>query len=500
MMPASQPQGPRLSALLRGILEIDAALDRDLADIASDSRTVRPGTLFLARTGLRRDARDYIAAAIAAGAVAVAQVSSAPGAALHDGVPVIGLGPDPDSLARLAARFFGEPSRSLYVVGVTGTNGKTSVSHYLAQALSNWGAGGPCGLIGTLGMGLWGRLEPATQTTPEAVTLHRGLAVLRGAGARRVVMEVSSHGLDQGRVAEVAFDAAVFTNLSRDHLDYHGDMQTYGAAKERLFRWPGLRLAVLNLDDPVGRRLRRALDSGVRVLGYSLDGAGAGIDLGLHGLASSAQGMRLEVATSEGRAAVDTPLLGRFNAANLMAALGILLGMGMPVEEAAARLSRVRAVPGRMERFTGPGRPLVVVDYAHTPDALEQALRSLRPHCAGRLWCVFGCGGERDRGKRPLMGAAAERLADALVLTDDNPRAEDGGAIIEEIQAGLRRPAAATVERARAEAIRLAVGAAGPGDLVLVAGKGHETYQEVAGVRHSYSDRAWVTRLLGGAS
>jgi UDP-N-acetylmuramoyl-L-alanyl-D-glutamate--2,6-diaminopimelate ligase len=396
---------------------------------------------------------------------------------------------------RLADRFHGEPSHALKVIGVTGTNGKTSVCHFLAQAFDAPGA--RCGVIGTLGNGLTGALEPATHTTPDALALHAGLARLRDAGATRVALEVSSHALDQERVAGVRFDTAVFTNLTHEHLDYHGDMAGYAAAKRRLFSQPGLRRAALNVDDPQGAAWRAGIDPSIEVLGFGFDAAA---ELRGSDLRFDADGLTLEVRHGTAHATLRSPLLGRFNASNLLAALAVLRLAGLDLAEAVARLARVRTVPGRMERFARSDGPLAVVDYAHTPDALEAALAALREHCQGRLWCVFGCGGERDAAKRPLMGAAAEAGADRVIVTDDNPRHEDGAAIAAAIVAGLREPARVEVVRDRATAITRALHEAAPEDVVLVAGKGHETVQQIGDEARPFSDRALVRRLQEGAA
>jgi UDP-N-acetylmuramoyl-L-alanyl-D-glutamate--2,6-diaminopimelate ligase len=387
-------------------------------------------------------------------------------------------------------------------MGVTGTNGKTSVTHYLAQALARECA---CAIVGTVGIGFPGDLAPATMTTPDPVSLQQTLAWLRGQGAAAVAMEVSSHALAQGRAEGVRFSHAIFTNLSRDHLDYHGDMAAYGEAKRALFRMPGLRWAVVNLDDPLGADIMGDLHPGVGLACYSLSpGAPFPPACRLWVRASKVvpgpAGLSMEIQTSVGGGAVEVGLIGRFNAANLLSVLAVLLARGMPLEQALHALARVRGVPGRMERFGGGDLPTVVVDYAHTPDALHQALASAREHTAGRLICVFGCGGERDPGKRPLMGAVAERLSDRLILTDDNPRGEDGSAIIEQIMGGIGDPTAVRVERRRALAIRAAIATAATGDLVLVAGKGHETTQDLGELKVHFSDRAQVQQALGELS
>jgi len=385
----------------------------------------------------------------------------------------------------------------LRVLGVTGTNGKTSVTQLLARALED---DGRCGVLGTLGYGFPGELHAASHTTPDAILAQRWLDDLQAAGAQAVAMEVSSHALHQHRVAGIAFDTAVFTNLTRDHLDYHGSMAAYGEAKARLFHTPGLRLAVVNVDDAFGRELLHTLEGPTAVACGETAGAGDArhylrvehVDAGRHGL-------HLRYASSWGGGEFTAPLFGRLNAENLALVAAVLLAWDVAPVEVAARLARLAPIPGRMEPIEdASGRPLVVVDYAHTPDALAKVLESLRPHTAAELVCVFGCGGERDPGKRPLMGELAERLADRVVLTDDNPRGEDGQAIIDDILAGCREPARVTVLRDRAEAIRHAVRGAGAGDLVVIAGKGHEDHQQIGERRLPFSDTAHARAALSG--
>ncbi len=509
----------RLSRLLAGLAEVPAGDDRIVSGVVADSRRVRPGDLFLACAGRRCHGAGFIAQAVAAGAVAVVcetdgEAGGVRGLSLREGVPVFSVPAPPGAgggiAAEIAARFHGRPADALEVVGVTGTNGKSSCCHYLAQCLE--ASGRTCGLVGTLGHGRQGALHPATHTTPDAVTLQALLAELRDDGCTHVAMEVSSHALDQGRVAGVRFAAALFTNLSRDHLDYHGSMTHYARSKARLFRSPGLRHAALNADDPAHGTMLAALPASVeRVLyGFGPDLAAMARGRGVSGnvrwlqgrvLAAGPAGLHLEVTGSWGAGELRSALLGRFNADNLLASLAVLLLMGLPLADALAGLARARAVPGRMERFGGQGgRPLVIVDYAHTPAALAAVLESLKAFRRGRLWCVFGCGGGRDRGKRGQMGAIAERFADRVVVTDDNPRDEEPAAIVAEILAGMQRPAAAEVLHDRAAAIAYAVGQADAQDIVLVAGKGHEDYQLVRGRRLPFSDRQQVARLVGEAA
>ena len=459
-----------------------ATLGVDIKRLCNDSRRVQIGDVFVAYPGETRDGRAFIAAAIAAGAGAVIWDSEGFDWPASFVAPNLGIKGLRHIAGEIAAHVAGRPADTLWMIAVTGTNGKTSCSHWIAQALE--AAGRPTALIGTLGHGFPGALEGLTNTTPDALALQSLLARYRDAQASAVAMEVSSHGLSQGRVSGARFDVALFTNLTRDHLDYHGTMEKYGEAKARLFDWPGLKSAVINVDDGFGRSLvSRLTGTQVQVFTYGLaGGAISGHRLDLHRF-----GLDLEIRTPWGGGLVRSPLMGMYNAANLLGVLGVLLASDVPLEQALAVLPDLNAVRGRMQTLGGGTLPRVVVDYAHTPDALEQVLRALRAHVAdGRLICVFGCGGERDPGKRPLMGAIASRLADDVLITSDNPRGEDPMSIIEAIAAGVGR--SCVLEPDRERAIEQAIASAAQGDVVLVAGKGHETYQESAGERHPFDD------------
>lgn len=462
-----------------------------ISGLCLDSRRLRPGEVFIALAGRRSHGLGFVPEALARGASAVLYEPPADGRRPALPVPAIAIPGLGTRLGALADRYYGAPSLDLRVVGITGTNGKTSTSQLYAQALT--ARGRRVAVQGTLGAGIHPDLQPIDHTTPDAVQTQRWLAEVRARGVREVVMEVSSHALDQARVAEVRFCHAVFTNLSRDHLDYHGDLARYAAAKARLFAWPSLRSVWLNADDPVAATMQRACLPHTEVRRYAID---AMADLRAERIEAHGAGLGFVLAGLGPRQAIRSSLLGRFNVYNLLAVAGLLLDSGVPWAELPECLSALRPVAGRMTRLGGGEEPLVVIDYAHTPDALEQALGALAAHAQGRLWCVFGCGGERDRGKRPQMAAIAERLADHVIVTDDNPRGEDGEAIVAEILAGFRSPQAVAVERERARAIELAVGAAGAGDVVLIAGKGHETYQEVAGVRRPFDDLAVARAAL----
>jgi UDP-N-acetylmuramoyl-L-alanyl-D-glutamate--2,6-diaminopimelate ligase len=479
----------RLSDLLAGFASTPPRQNPEIHGLALDSRELQPGGLFLAVPGQDADGRSFIPQAVANGAVAVAYDASDDFTPPPVTVPLVAIQNLKHTVGHIADRFYGSPSRYLLVIGVTGTNGKTTCSHLLAQVLDR--PDGRCGVIGTVGVGFPGALERATHSTPDALRVHALLAEFARQGATSVCMEVSSHALDQGRVQGVVFTVALFTNLTRDHLDYHGSMQAYGEAKARLFAWPGLKAAVINCDDAFGRDLIERARGHCAVTSYGLtQGEVHALEVN-----PSLQGLRLRVATAHGEVSLVSGLLGRFNAANLLAVLACLLACGRPLAESAARLAQARAPGGRMERFGHDRQPTVVVDYAHSPDALEKVLQALREHVQGRLWCVFGCGGDRDRGKRPQMGRIAEALADDVILTDDNPRSENPEAIINDIAAGMhKRP---PVLRDRAAAIRAAVQQARPGDIVLIAGKGHEDYQQIGAQRLAYSDRRIVSELIG---
>jgi UDP-N-acetylmuramoyl-L-alanyl-D-glutamate--2,6-diaminopimelate ligase len=457
--------------------------------LTADSRRAVSGSLFLAYPGERVDGRDFIGQAIAQGASAVLwernnfswnsdwKVQNLPVESLREKAGVI------------ADEFYGHPSQHLWMIGVTGTNGKTSCSHWLAHALTQLGR--KTAMIGTLGNGFPGALSEAINTTPDPILLHQMLAKFLVEGATGVAMEVSSHGLAQGRVNGVHFDVAVFTNLSRDHLDYHGDMASYAEAKSQLFRWPGLRSAVLNSDDTFGADIAaKQIDKEVRVLTYGLESG----DVRGRSLVLNGDRMSMDVATPEGNARLDIRLMGRFNAYNLLAVLAALLASGVALQDAERVLHQIEPVAGRMQQLGGQGKPLVVIDYAHTPDALEKVLGALREQTSGKVLCVFGCGGNRDKGKRPLMGEAASRLADNVIVTSDNPRHEDPAIIIADIVAGMGSNYC--VEADRAAAIVLAVEQAGSGDVVLLAGKGHEDYQDIGGIKLPFSDAEVAMRAL----
>jgi len=487
-----------LRALLAGYTEVPAALDRPVTGLTDDSRQVNNGDLFLATQGLHHHGLEFLPAVRAAGAGAVAWEPPYAMAVEHNmdtGCPLLAIENLSSKLGPIAGRYYGDPSRDLAVVGITGTDGKTSCAHFIAQALHE--ETGSCGILGTLGYGVYGQTISATHTTPDALSLQSNLAALREQNVKHVVMEVSSHALAQERVAGVKFDVAVLTNLGRDHLDYHGDPAAYAAAKARLFLDSQPRHVVLNCDDAFGRRLQNAVTA--KVVGYGLGERPPQSASWVWGeaLTLSPQGLSIQIRSTWGEGVLHSRLLGRFNAHNMLAALATLLVLDIPFDTALHRLSQVATVTGRMERFGGDGlHPLVVVDYAHTPQALEQALQSLRDHGSGRLWCVFGCGGERDPGKRPLMGAIAERCADYAIVTNDNPRREQPRRIVQDILTGMRYPDRVRVVEDRRSAIQQAITEAATTDIVLVAGKGHENYQLLGEQRLPFNDRSVVSQCL----
>ena len=449
--------------------------------ITSDSRQVRAGMIFAAYPGEAGDGRDYIAAAIAAGAAAVVwEATDFLWSTELAQIPNFAVSNLRDALGEIAAAVYGKPSDAMWVIGVTGTNGKTSCTQWIAQSLNVLARKSV--VIGTLGNGIPPDLHYTGNTTPDATVVQAVMRDYRELGVTAVAMEVSSHGLDQGRVHGVQFDVAVLTNFSQDHLDYHGDMASYAAVKSKLFVWPNLRYAVLNSDDVLGRKLV-STSSAAKIVTYGFEAADVrGSDLQL-----SLTGLSMQVDTPWGTGRINSALLGRFNAHNLLATLAALLVSDVPLADALRVLTLVQPVAGRMQTLGGGNQPLVVVDYAHTPDALEKVLQTLRElNPAGMLWCVFGCGGDRDAGKRPLMGAAASQYADSVMVTSDNPRSEQPQHIIDAIRAGMNGQEMVVIDRALA--INGVIAQAQAGDVVLIAGKGHEDYQEVAGVKYPFSD------------
>jgi UDP-N-acetylmuramoyl-L-alanyl-D-glutamate--2,6-diaminopimelate ligase len=496
----------RLAELTAGLIAVPG--DIVVNDLTLDSRAASPGSLFLACRGRRHHGLEFARQAVARGASAVlyedggssGQVQSPESALVSQLGPDVFVAAIPQlgrQVGVIADRFFGSPSQALTVAGITGTNGKTTCAWLLAQALQQCDR--PAAYMGTLGFGVPPSLTTMEHTTPDAVSVHRQIAALKGLGAECVCMEVSSHAVDQERVGAVRFNTAAFTNLTRDHLDYHGTMEAYAAAKARLFDWPLLANRIVNVDDAFGAQLAaRQSNSRLVVTARSkMEGAGFLEHVQATRAIPEHSGLSIDVESSWGATTFTVPLVGEFNVDNALTVLAVLLAWDIPLAKATHALSQCRAPRGRMELFGGQGSaPLAIVDYAHTPDALAKALRASRMHCRTKLRVVFGCGGDRDVGKRPLMGRVAAELADDVIVTDDNPRTEDPAHIVAQILAGMSQPLAARVEHDRVLAIQTALRRSGAGDVVLIAGKGHEDYQIYGTTRRAFSDQAVVIAEL----
>lgn len=471
--------------------------ERGVGELQCDSRRVGAGDGFIAWPGAATDGRKFVPAALQQGAKAClvehagseAYDFASEAVAAYDGLKAA-TGP-------IGALFYGEPSRELDVLAVTGTNGKTSTAWWLAQALANVQV--PCGLVGTLGIGRPPHVEHTGLTTPDPVLMQRHFRRFLQEGAKACAIEASSIGIVERRMDGTRIRVAGFTNFTQDHLDYHGSMEAYWAAKEQLFRWPGLQAAVVNVDDEKGRALAAQLQGGALDLWTVSCERPARVRAEDIGYGDA--GLRFTIAEASERHELRTNVIGQYNVSNLLGVIGMMRALGVPLAQAVAACADLLPVPGRMERLNEPGKPLVAVDYAHTPDALEKGLQALRPLAqqrGGQLWCVFGCGGDRDPTKRPLMAAVAETNADRVVVTSDNPRSEKPEAIISQVLLGLSHRDSVEVQADRARAIAETVQAAAPADVILLAGKGHEDYQEVAGVKHPFSDQEHAARALGG--
>ena len=496
-MSMAAEQLPTSMSLADLLQDIVAAPAIPISGIASDSRLLNRGDLFLACGGIANHGIDFVDDALEAGVAAIAYDSAtaaAPGLAVS--IPLIAVPHLADKLGDIANRYYAEPSAAVKTVGITGTNGKTTVAWLVAHCLQRLQQG--CGYIGTLGHGLEEIQDSEALTTPGVIELHAHLADFRDAGAAFAAVEVSSHALAQRRVDGVRFDTVMFTNLSRDHLDYHGDMRTYGEAKARLFTSYPAKHRIINLDSEFGAELAARFEQDAITVSTNFDRVANGRPyVFVRSVVANANGSQVKVATSWGEGAFDLPLPGDFNVANAAIVLAFLLVQGTPMELACNVLGQVDAPPGRMQRVVGSaGTPAVYVDYAHTPEALNVALRSLRAHCKGNLWCVFGCGGERDAGKRPQMGRVAERCADRIVVTNDNPRGESPLEIIADIMTGIARANRATVVEDRAAAIAWAIREASAQDTILIAGKGHENYQLIGEERHDFADYVAAAKNL----
>ncbi|RLA26231.1 MAG: UDP-N-acetylmuramoyl-L-alanyl-D-glutamate--2,6-diaminopimelate ligase [Gammaproteobacteria bacterium] len=466
-----------------------------LTHISLDSRDIGVGGVFFALAGAQQHGLLYADQVVRQGAVAIVYDPAKQGVELAGnihGLPLIAIENLSEKLGDIAARFYAQPAQHLNIIGITGTNGKTSCSQFIAQAMAG------SAVIGTLGWGCYPDFHSTCNTTPDAFEVQKILAHFVKQGVANVAMEVSSHGLQQGRVNGIKFNGVIFNNLSRDHLDYHGSMEAYFQTKLRLVQWPGISFVVVNLDDAYAERILAAIANGVRVLTYSLQDKEHAKDSSIKAsnINYSLVGISCDIGWQDQQARLNVNLLGDFNLQNVLAVLAVLLAEGMSLTESLIAIQKIKPVQGRMECFTAEtGKPMVVVDYAHTPDALAKVLNTLRQHCTAKLSIVFGCGGDRDKGKRTQMGHIAEQLADQLIVTDDNPRFEVGEAIINEVVAGLNMHKV-TVINDRKMAIAQGISSSSESDIVLVAGKGHEDYQEVKGVKYPFSDRQIVQELL----
>lgn len=487
---SSNSSGFKLSELLANLAVIAANSDRPVFGLALDSREIKPGYLFLACPGQKADGRAFMEQAQQRGAVAIVAEAGQFTAAQAVTIPVITIENLAKKLSIIAARFYHQPSQAMQIIAVTGTSGKTSCTQFIAKALQHFNM--PCGMIGTLGYGFPDQLLAHNYTTPDAVAVQRILAELYQQSAQAVAMEVSSHALEQGRVNAVDFNLGIFTNLSREHLDYHGDMENYAAAKHKLFEYPALQHAIINVDDAYGEKLAYEFAAKREVFAYTIKDKVIKANnvhlIRIKDYQLKNQQMSATVYTPWGKGILNTPLLGDFNLSNLLAVLTTMRIFEIPLTDALACLAKLRGVPGRMEIYGGGDKPRVVIDYAHKPDALKQVLTTLRRHCQGKLWCVFGCGGERDRGKRSIMGYIAQQHADHIILTDDNPRNEIPQHIVNDIMQGMSGTASVVVEHDRRRAIAHALACAKANDIVLVAGKGHENYQQVGNQKLPLSD------------
>ena len=474
-----------------------------ISSMTLDSRKASAGCLFVAIKGHAVDGRQFISSAIANGAVAViadADADNVAGTVITiEQTIVVYIDSLSEKLSAIAGRFYHADQRNMQLVGITGTNGKTTISQIIAQWASLLDTA--AGVMGTTGNGLLTDLKPALNTTGSPIEIQQTLSELESVGAELTALEISSHGLVQGRVNALSFDAAVFTNLSRDHLDYHGTMANYAEAKKLLFTAHQPKHSIINADDAIGLSWLKELPHAVGVslneeqlVGHS------GQKVFATSVVYSTDGIQLTLVSDWGNTELSVPLIGAFNASNILVAFATLLSLGYDINALAEAAPKLTAVIGRMELFSSENRAKVVVDYAHTPDALEKALQALRVHCDGKLWCIFGCGGDRDTGKRPMMAAIAEQQADIVILSDDNPRSEDPTLITNDMLAGLKQPEAAHVIHHRFDACQFALSQANKKDIILLAGKGHEDYQVLANETIHYSDRETAEKLLGLSS
>ncbi|HLB42588.1 MAG TPA: UDP-N-acetylmuramoyl-L-alanyl-D-glutamate--2,6-diaminopimelate ligase [Gammaproteobacteria bacterium] len=490
-----------LSQLLANDFSIPCDIDRDVARLVLDSRQIQPQDLFMAVKGTQIDGRQYILEAITKGAIAVLKEAESQQEALtwQQHIPIIPIDQLSRQLGQIASRFYDFPVKQLRMIGVTGTNGKTSCTHFLAQCLQALHI--PCGTIGTLGVGFDGQLQETSLTTPDAITLQASLRDLVNKGAQVVAMEVSSHSIEQGRVNSIPYETGIFTNLTQDHLDYHGDMASYAAVKQRFLMDSSVKQIIINADDAYGEDWMHELAQQKSVFSYSIRRPSAKPQqlpsVFTKSIQLLSQGIKANVGSFWGEGELLLPLMGQFNLSNALAVLTALCAMGFSFQEVINQLSQLKSVPGRMQALGGMTKPLVVVDYAHTPDALEKVLQALRDHTLGKLICVFGCGGDRDKTKRSLMASIAEQLADQVWVTTDNPRHEQPEVIAEEILQGFSNKLQIHVELDRSKAIQNSIQSAQAGDCVLIAGKGAERYQQIGDDKIPFDDVTQVQTCLG---
>ncbi len=476
-----------LKQLIADIVPVMLERDVNITGLSLDSRAAEVGDLFFAIPGTRHDGREFIEAAIQNGVAAVLTESELIALHWRGAVPVISLPDLKTKMAEIAARFYAYPAKKMRMVGVTGTSGKTSCTQFIGAVLQQLNM--PCGIVGTLGNGLYGNLHDTNLTTPDVITLQRTLAEFLQQGVHLTAMEVSSHSLDQGRVKGIEFEVGVFTNLTREHLDYHGTMEKYGQAKKQLFSQS--KNAVINADDAFGAELIASLD---KVISYSTETKNA--DVFVTETHMDHHGTQANIHTPWGKAELFIPLVGQFNLSNILAVISSLCLLEIPFATVAKCLRHIKPVPGRMQSLGGDDKPLVIVDYAHKPDALLKVLHALRKQCQGKLYCVFGCGGERDRGKRPMMAKIAEDYADQIIVTDDNPRHENPQQIMDDIMQGFSGIKKIIIEHDRSKAIRDTIQYATAGDCVLVAGKGAETYQIIGDQKIPFMDEEEIKVAL----
>lgn len=480
----------KLSELLYHLYDTPLHIDPEITGIALDSRKVKPGNLFFAYPGVNTDGREFINDAIQKGAAAILAEVETPYTPIQmkQNVPILPVTDLHLRIGEIASQFYHHPAKKLKMIGITGTNGKTSCTYFTAEALQKLNK--VCGVVGTLGSGLFGDIIPGNLTTPDPISLQQTLAHLLVEGAEVVAMEVSSHSIDQGRINGVTFEVGVFTNLSQDHLDYHGTMEAYGAVKQRLFENGFTKYAVINADDNFGKRILSDSTHG-NLFTYSLsppleEKANA---IYAEDIRLTAEGMRAKISSPWGQGEVETRLIGEFNLSNILATFTSLCLLDIPFKDVLQAINNLSPVPGRMQLLGGEGKhPLVIVDYSHTPDALEKALVALRQHCEGKLYCLFGCGGDRDKTKRPLMAKIAEQYSDYVMVTDDNPRTESPEQIVQDIVQGFSEPDKIIIQHDRSKAIRDIIQCANIKDCVLIAGKGAETYQQIGSTKIPFSD------------